>query len=92
MWCIGMRRILLSSGLGRARVLQALKFLHFMLRLGCLSLFTVEARETEMRLRGQRALLLDGEKFGPGFLGGGGVAIERSRLAKGIERLRHFGH
>ena len=72
--------------------LQSLELLHFMLR-GCrLSLFTIETCQSEMRLRRQWTFLLDGKKFGPFFLGGGGVAFERSCFSQRIEGLRHVWH
>jgi hypothetical protein len=62
--------------------LQALEFLHFMLRLCRLSWFATETRQPKMRLRCQRALLLNGKKFGPSFLGGGIVTLKKSCLAQ----------
>ena len=40
-------------------ILQALEFLHFMLRLCRLALFAIERGQSEMRLRRQRTLLLN---------------------------------
>jgi len=56
--------------------LQSLELLHFMLCGFGLSLFPIETRQSEMRLRRERAFFLDGEKPGPGFFSSGGVAFQ----------------
>src|SRR5712671_1796168 len=72
--------------------LQAFELLHFMLRLCRLSLFTIEAGQSEMRLRRQWTLLFDGEKVDPGFLSGCGITVERSRFSQCIQGFRHLRH
>src|SRR5580698_6201744 len=72
--------------------LQLLEFLHFMLCGGCLSLFSVQTRQPEMRLRRERTVFFDGKKLGPFLLSYSSVALDRSGFAQGIQSLWHIGH
>jgi len=64
--------------------------MHFTLRLSGLSLFAIKCCQAKVRLRRERALLLNGKKFGPSLLGCRGVTFERSRFPQRIEGFRHF--
>ena len=55
------------------RALKPLKFLHFMLGLLSLALLPVHARQPEMRLRGERASLLQFDHPHPYFLSSLGI-------------------
>src|SRR5580704_8569798 len=69
--------------------LQALKLLDLGIGLRGVAALTIDARQSEVRLRGQRAVFFDRKHREPRPLRRYLVALERRRLAERVENIRH---